>query len=141
MYHVLSRRSLQKHFYIYFYPHPCKNREMAFLLKNSMFSARFGSQSQKIKDAVSRSLRGFHAEPGPPEKSLLAEDPARFKSNKEGKSNKKGLGDSHYTDLYFTFMLTLAVGAVMMQEDAQKPAGESAVMMQEDAQKPAGESA
>ncbi|KAL3571052.1 hypothetical protein D5086_028301 [Populus alba] len=70
---------------------------MAFLLKNcsSSISSHLRSKSQKTQDALSISRRGFHVEPGPREKALLAEDPALkcFKSHKKSVWRLKRAGD------------------------------------------------
>ncbi|KAJ6970442.1 hypothetical protein NC653_034894 [Populus alba x Populus x berolinensis] len=98
---------------------------MAFLLKNcsSSISSHLRSKSQKTQDALSISRRGFHVEPGPREKALLAEDPALkwFKSHKKSVWRLKRAGD----------VLTLVVVAgccyeiyvkAVMREEARKEA-------------------
>ncbi|XP_010547803.1 PREDICTED: succinate dehydrogenase subunit 7B, mitochondrial-like isoform X2 [Tarenaya hassleriana] len=67
---------------------------MAFLLNNSSISSHFRSHS-KTDDALALSRRGFHVEPGPREKALLAEDAAlsKFKSHKKGVRRVKRIGD------------------------------------------------
>ncbi|KAJ6875439.1 hypothetical protein NC652_034989 [Populus alba x Populus x berolinensis] len=102
---------------------------MAFLLKNcsSSISSHLRSKSQKTQDALSISRRGFHVEPGPREKALLAEDPALkwFKSHKKSVWRLKRAGD----------VLTLVVVAgccyeiyvkAVMREEARKEANKSA---------------
>ncbi|KAH6822661.1 succinate dehydrogenase subunit [Perilla frutescens var. hirtella] len=61
--------------------------------------------SQKSNDALVFSRHGFHVEPRPREKALLAEDPSlkRFKSHKQGVRRLKIVGD----------ILTIAVVAGM----------------------------
>ncbi|KAH6791104.1 succinate dehydrogenase subunit [Perilla frutescens var. frutescens] len=51
--------------------------------------------SKKSNDALVLSRHGFHVEPGPREKALLAEDPSlkRFKSHKQGVRRLKVVGD------------------------------------------------
>lgn len=67
---------------------------MAFLLNKTSLSA-LRLKSQKSDDALALSRRGFHVEPGPREKALLAADPAlkRFKSHKQGVRRLKVVGD------------------------------------------------
>ncbi|XP_011028614.1 PREDICTED: uncharacterized protein LOC105128587 [Populus euphratica] len=106
-----------------------REEKMAFLLKNcsSSISSHLRSKSQKTQDALSISRRGFHVEPGPREKALLAEDPAlkRFKSHKKSVWRLKRAGD----------VLTLVVVAgccyeiyvkAVMREEARKEAKKSA---------------
>ncbi|XP_031404942.1 succinate dehydrogenase subunit 7B, mitochondrial-like isoform X3 [Punica granatum] len=78
---------------------------MAFLLnKTNPLSRHLRSHSQKTEDAFALSRRGFHVEPGPREKALLAPDPAlgRFKSHKKSVKTLKRFFD----------VLTIAVVAV-----------------------------
>ncbi|GLU12219.1 hypothetical protein SLE2022_289170 [Rubroshorea leprosula] len=97
---------------------------MAFLLNNTSLAAHFRSHSQQTGGALSLSRRGFHVEPGPREKALLAADPAlsRFKSHKKGVKTIKRIGD----------ILTIVVVAgccyeiyvrATMREEARKQAG------------------
>ncbi|KAL8547434.1 hypothetical protein ACS0TY_006963 [Phlomoides rotata] len=70
---------------------------MAFLLnksKTALFALRVNSH-QKDGDSLTLSRRGFHGEPGPREKALLAPDPSlkRFKSPKESVRRIKMFGD------------------------------------------------
>ncbi|PKI34920.1 succinate dehydrogenase subunit 7B, mitochondrial-like isoform X2 [Punica granatum] len=100
---------------------------MAFLLnKTNPLSRHLRSHSQKTEDAFALSRRGFHVEPGPREKALLAPDPAlgRFKSHKKSVKTLKRFFD----------VLTIAVVAgccyeiyvkATMREAARKDDGEA----------------
>ncbi|XP_065881301.1 succinate dehydrogenase subunit 7B, mitochondrial-like [Euphorbia lathyris] len=100
---------------------------MAFLLKNSNFSTRFRPHSQKTEDALSLSRRGFHVEPGPREKALLAEDPSlkRFKSHRKGVRTVKRVGDFLTVVVVAGCCYEMYVRATM-REEARKQAGGSA---------------
>ncbi|KAJ9163714.1 hypothetical protein P3X46_023351 [Hevea brasiliensis] len=100
---------------------------MAFLLNNSTISSHFRAHSQKNQDALSLSRRGFHVEPGPREKALLAADPAlkRFKSHKKSVQRLKRVGDVLTIVVVAGCCYEIYVKAVM-REEARKKAGESA---------------
>ncbi|KAK4751150.1 hypothetical protein SAY87_004632 [Trapa incisa] len=99
---------------------------MAFLLnKTNLLTHSLLSNSQ-TENAHALSRRGFHVEPGPREKALLAPDPAlsRFKSYKKSVKRLKRLSD----------VLTIVVAAgcayeiyvrATMREEARKNAGQS----------------
>ncbi|KAK4782024.1 hypothetical protein SAY86_016126 [Trapa natans] len=79
---------------------------MAFLLnKTNLLTHSLLSNSQ-TENAHALSRRGFHVEPGPREKALLAPDPAlsRFKSYKKSVKRLKRLSD----------VLTIVVAAGML---------------------------
>ncbi|KAJ8747999.1 hypothetical protein K2173_028096 [Erythroxylum novogranatense] len=99
---------------------------MAFLLGNSVISSHFRSHSQKADESVSLSRRGFHVEPGPREKALLAEDPAlkRFKSHKKSVRVVKRVGDVLTIVVVAGCCYEIYVRAVM-REEARKQAKES----------------
>ncbi|KAG5522895.1 hypothetical protein RHGRI_034892 [Rhododendron griersonianum] len=66
---------------------------MASLLNKTTILSNLRSHSQKTDHSLT--LRGFHVEPGPREKALLAEDPSlkRFKSHKKSVWRLKRIGD------------------------------------------------
>ncbi|KAJ7956276.1 succinate dehydrogenase subunit 7B, mitochondrial [Quillaja saponaria] len=96
---------------------------MAFFFNKPGIASHFRSHSQKTEDSLSQSRRGFHIEPGPREKALLAEDPAlkQFKSHKKGVWRIKRIGDVLTIVVVAGCCYEIYVRAVM-REEARKQA-------------------
>ncbi|GMP33663.1 hypothetical protein CsSME_00006882 [Camellia sinensis var. sinensis] len=96
---------------------------MAFLNKTTLLS-HLRSHSQKSEDSLSLSRRGFHVEPGPREKALLAEDPSlkQFKSHKKSVWRLKRVGDVLTIIVVAGCCYEIYVKAVM-REEARKASG------------------
>ncbi|KAJ7945910.1 succinate dehydrogenase subunit 7B, mitochondrial [Quillaja saponaria] len=101
---------------------------MAFLLNKTGIASHFRSQSQKTEDSLSLSRRGFHIEPGPREKALLAEDRAlkRFKSHKKDVWRIKRLGDVLTIVVVAGCCYEIYVRAVLREEAREKAKAENA---------------
>ncbi|KAL3502196.1 hypothetical protein ACH5RR_036645 [Cinchona calisaya] len=105
---------------------------MAFLLKNTSLSQhlRLHPHPQKAasaSDPFALSRRGFHVEPGPREKALLAEDPVlkQFKSHKKSVWRLKKFGDVLTILVVAGCCYEIYVKAVM-REEARNQAKDSA---------------
>ncbi|CBI15079.3 hypothetical protein VitviT2T_026315 [Vitis vinifera] len=96
---------------------------MAFLLNKATALSHFRSHSQKTEDSFSLSRRGFHVEPGPREKALLADNPSlkRFKSHKRNVWRLKRVGDVLTIVVVAGCCYEIYVKAVM-REEARKQA-------------------
>ncbi|KAE9467359.1 hypothetical protein C3L33_00736, partial [Rhododendron williamsianum] len=99
---------------------------MAFLLNKTNILSHLRSHPQQNTDE-SLSRRGFHVEPGPREKALLAEDPSlkRFKSHKKSVWRLKRIGDVLTIVVVAGCCYEIYVRAVM-REEARKQASGSA---------------
>ncbi|CAL5327216.1 hypothetical protein ACSBR2_023973 [Camellia fascicularis] len=97
---------------------------MAFLLNKTTLLSHLRSHSQKSEDSLSLSRRGFHVEPGPREKALLAEDPSlkQFKSHKKSVWRLKRVGDVLTIIVVAGCCYEIYVKAVM-REEARKASG------------------
>ncbi|KAI3430003.1 uncharacterized protein J3R85_008514 [Psidium guajava] len=92
---------------------------MAFLLdKTNTILSHLRSRPQRTEDALALSRRGFHVEPGPREKALLAPDPVlrRFKSHKKGVKRLKRIGDVLTIVVVAGCCYEIYVKAVMREE-------------------------
>ncbi|KAI8543601.1 succinate dehydrogenase subunit 7A, mitochondrial-like [Rhododendron vialii] len=98
---------------------------MAFLLNKTNILSHLRSHPQNTDESLSR--RGFHVEPGPREKALLAEDPSlkRFKSHKKSVWRLKRIGDVLTIVVVAGCCYEIYVRAVM-REEARKQASGSA---------------
>ncbi|KAK4257106.1 hypothetical protein QN277_006738 [Acacia crassicarpa] len=101
---------------------------MAFFLNKTGIASHFRSHSQKTKDSLSLSRRGFHVEPGTREKALLAEDPSLkpFKSYKKSVSRVKRIGDVLTVIVVAGCCYEIYVKAVMREEARKKANAENA---------------
>ncbi|PSS07812.1 Succinate dehydrogenase subunit 7B like [Actinidia chinensis var. chinensis] len=100
---------------------------MVFLLSKTTLLSHLRSHPQKTEESLSLSRRGFHIEPGPREKALLAEDPSlkRFKSHKKSVWRLKRVGDVLTIVVVAGCCYEIYVKAVM-REEARKQASGSA---------------
>ncbi|XP_057473423.1 succinate dehydrogenase subunit 7B, mitochondrial-like isoform X2 [Actinidia eriantha] len=99
---------------------------MAFLLNKTTLLTHLRSHPQ-TEDSLSLTRRGFHIEPGPREKALLAEDPSLkpFKSHKKSVWRLKRIGDVLTIIVVAGCCYEIYVKAVM-REEARKQASGSA---------------
>ncbi|KAI4326683.1 hypothetical protein MLD38_031971 [Melastoma candidum] len=101
---------------------------MAFLLRetNSGILSRFRSQSPGAEGKIWLSRRGFHVEPGPREKALLAPDPvlSRFKSTKKSVKTLKRIGDILTIVVVAGCCYEIYVKATMREEARSKAASD-----------------
>ncbi|KAH7857449.1 hypothetical protein Vadar_012842 [Vaccinium darrowii] len=102
---------------------------MAFLLNktNILSHLTFHSHVLPSEGSLSLSRRGFHVEPGPREKALLAADPSLnwFKSHKKSVWRLKRIGDVLTIVVVAGCCYEIYVKAVM-REEARKQARGSA---------------
>ncbi|KAI4329569.1 hypothetical protein MLD38_027943 [Melastoma candidum] len=99
---------------------------MAFLLSkaNSGVLSRLRSHSARAEGEIWLPRRGFHVEPGPREKALLAPDPvlSRFKSTKKSVKTLKRIGDVLTIVVVAGCCYEIYVKATMREEARSKAA-------------------